>query len=422
MKSNSGTPHKVKDLLGNFPIRVILIGTSLLLLPAAIAAAVSHQPTHGWWMDLLLIVYNLTSTVVIFTTAAWLKKQDQRLSMAWLFIGISMFSYTLGDSIWAFLEMVLKIYPFPSIADFFYLAFYPLFLVGVVLFPGDPPRGRDRIKVTLDILIISITVGLYLWHFILAPIVSEAIRGITPELLLSLAYPLFDLFILAVVILILTLSHPGVRSSSKYILLAASLVTILADSLYVSVELNTGFLTGRWVDVIYASSYILFGLSALSQRWSKANEKTMTRGLVDITDFHRYFTAALIGASFILWVVLEYTNTEYNRAILFGMIGLIAIFSFVIQILDGMDISHLNRQLRSFNNDLEETIKSRTAEVEDLYNNAPVGYHSVGLDLVFKMMNQTELNWLGYTREQVIGKMKLTDLLPPKIARIFQRY
>lgn len=155
---------------------------------------------------------------------------------------------------------------------------------------------------------------------------------------------------------------------------------------------------------------------------ARQTKKTMTRGLVDITDFHRYFTAALIGASFILWVVLEYTNTEYNRAILFGMIGLIAIFSFVIQILDGMDISHLNRQLRSFNNDLEETIKSRTAEVEDLYNNAPVGYHSVGLDLVFKMMNQTELNWLGYTREQVIGKMKLTDLLPPKIARIFQRY
>jgi PAS domain S-box-containing protein len=49
-------------------------------------------------------------------------------------------------------------------------------------------------------------------------------------------------------------------------------------------------------------------------------------------------------------------------------------------------------------------------EVQDLYDNAPCGYHSLDANGVFIHINQTELNWLGYTREEVIGKMRLSDL------------
>jgi PAS domain S-box-containing protein len=49
-------------------------------------------------------------------------------------------------------------------------------------------------------------------------------------------------------------------------------------------------------------------------------------------------------------------------------------------------------------------------EVQDLYDNAPCGYHSLDENGVFIHINQTELNWLGYSREEVIGKMRLADL------------
>lgn len=41
---------------------------------------------------------------------------------------------------------------------------------------------------------------------------------------------------------------------------------------------------------------------------------------------------------------------------------------------------------------------------EDIFNNAPIGYHSLNLDGFILMMNDTELNWLGYTREELIGQ------------------
>jgi PAS domain S-box-containing protein len=53
--------------------------------------------------------------------------------------------------------------------------------------------------------------------------------------------------------------------------------------------------------------------------------------------------------------------------------------------------------------ELEERVYARTAEVQDLYDNAPCGYHSLDQDGVILRINQTELGWLGYTREEMIG-------------------
>jgi len=72
------------------------------------------------------------------------------------------------------------------------------------------------------------------------------------------------------------------------------------------------------------------------------------------------------------------------------------------------------RELAGLNATREERIATRTAEWEDLYNNAPCGYHSVDPDGVFVKMNDTELAWLGFTREEVIGKMRYHDVLTPE--------
>ena len=53
-------------------------------------------------------------------------------------------------------------------------------------------------------------------------------------------------------------------------------------------------------------------------------------------------------------------------------------------------------------------------EIHDLYNNAPCGYHSVDENGTFIRMNDTELSWLGYTRDEIIGKKNMVDILTPK--------
>ncbi|HTF17949.1 MAG TPA: CHASE3 domain-containing protein [Chryseolinea sp.] len=63
--------------------------------------------------------------------------------------------------------------------------------------------------------------------------------------------------------------------------------------------------------------------------------------------------------------------------------------------------------LHSTNKHAEDTLR----EMRDLYENAPTGYHSLDSSGLIVRMNQTELNWLGYTRDEVVGKMHITNIL-----------
>ncbi len=76
---------------------------------------------------------------------------------------------------------------------------------------------------------------------------------------------------------------------------------------------------------------------------------------------------------------------------------------------------------------LEDQVAERTAqlhksvvEIEDLYNNAPCGYHSLDEKGIFLRINHTELKWLGYTREELIGEKKFSDLIAPENLPTFQ--
>jgi PAS domain S-box-containing protein len=60
-------------------------------------------------------------------------------------------------------------------------------------------------------------------------------------------------------------------------------------------------------------------------------------------------------------------------------------------------------------------------ELHDLYNNAPCGYHSLDATGLIIRINDTELGWLGYGRDEVVGKMRFTELMLPQYSDQFRR-
>ncbi len=50
----------------------------------------------------------------------------------------------------------------------------------------------------------------------------------------------------------------------------------------------------------------------------------------------------------------------------------------------------------------------------------PCGYHSLDRGGVLIRINDTELQWLGYSRNEVLGKMRITDLFTPAGIRTFK--
>ncbi len=64
-------------------------------------------------------------------------------------------------------------------------------------------------------------------------------------------------------------------------------------------------------------------------------------------------------------------------------------------------------------------LKKHADQLADFYNNAPCGYHSLDQDGVIVQINDTELKWLGRTREEVMGKSRFVNLLTPASAKAY---
>lgn len=69
----------------------------------------------------------------------------------------------------------------------------------------------------------------------------------------------------------------------------------------------------------------------------------------------------------------------------------------------------------------EQQLLAKTAEIEDLYQNAPCGYHSLDGDGRVIRINDTELRWLGYRRDEVVGKLSAFDILSPACHEVFRQ-
>jgi PAS domain S-box-containing protein len=61
--------------------------------------------------------------------------------------------------------------------------------------------------------------------------------------------------------------------------------------------------------------------------------------------------------------------------------------------------------------EIENLLRSRNREILDLFNNAPCGYHSIDKDGTIIEMNQTELTWLGYSRDEIVGRKNIRDII-----------
>ena len=68
----------------------------------------------------------------------------------------------------------------------------------------------------------------------------------------------------------------------------------------------------------------------------------------------------------------------------------------------------------------QEATRKLAEEIEDLYDNAPCGYHSLDEEGVITRMNKTELAWIGYSAAELIGIKRFADLLPPASRDMFE--
>jgi diguanylate cyclase (GGDEF)-like protein/PAS domain S-box-containing protein len=228
-----------------------LVYGSVMVLLTALYFVLPSPPRYVWTF---IGVCSLLAMVI----GIYVNRPRRQLPW-WLLTG-GVFALIAGDTTYDLLNDVLGYdNPFPSVADGIYLAMYPLIAVGLLLVIRARGVGNDR-HALIDALIVTIGLGLLAWVFLAEPYMQD--RSLTwLEKGVSIAYPLGDLLLLAVLarLLISGGSHPW----SLRLLTLGTLGLLASDVLYGLVQLNGEWNTGGPVDVGWIVFYAAWGLASL---------------------------------------------------------------------------------------------------------------------------------------------------------------
>jgi diguanylate cyclase (GGDEF)-like protein/PAS domain S-box-containing protein len=180
--------------------------------------------------------------------------------LPWVLLSGVLVSFTAGDTVYNIITDYLGTEnPFPSAADVFYLAVYPM-LAAALLILIRARSGGDNRAALLDALLPTAGLGLLSWVFLIAPYVRDT--GLTlPEKLTSASYPLGDVLALAMLLRLFTVS--GRKPTSITILAAGVTGLLVTDVLYGLRQLAGTWEVGGPTDAGWVFFYAAIGFSAL---------------------------------------------------------------------------------------------------------------------------------------------------------------
>ena len=216
-----------------------------------------------------LVIYPLTELGAIIAILVGIRRYRPDAPQAWLLIAAGLFAYLVGDVIWGVYEVVDRD-PWPSVADAFYLAGYPLVAAGLVVgIRHRTPTGDAR--ALIDAGLVAVSAALLAWVYIIEP--DRAGADLTPlETLVTVAYPLADVLVLAVAVRLVIGSSwevPALR-----LLLLGLLSFLVGDTLYALDVLTTVQENLRYVDTMLLLGVVLIGLAGLHRTMPALTEHT----------------------------------------------------------------------------------------------------------------------------------------------------
>jgi diguanylate cyclase len=186
--------------------------------------------------------------------------RDRAERVAWAFIAAGVSSYAIGAALWFTTMQGRDDVPYPSIADAFWLAFYPLALVGVGLLVRVRMAGSSA-SMWLDGLVSGLGLA-SLSAAVVFPRVTAGASGPLAAVATNFAYPLLDLALLITIVGAMA-AVGSWRERSWLVLGAGFAVFAAADSWYLlQIAANT-YHPGSPVDATFLVAVVLVGVAGL---------------------------------------------------------------------------------------------------------------------------------------------------------------
>ncbi len=240
------------------PRRALTVTLSALAL---FATGVWKRPDGGLWSVVYdLVLYNTVyvGAAVVCASAAR-RAVDDRL--AWRSMTFALVLGVVGNLVYTLVIAPMPEEPFPSIADAFYLGYYlPLYVALVGLIRARVPRFHA--SMWLDGVVGALGAGAVAVAALLAPAL-ELTDGSAAAVLTSLAYPVADVVLLALLVAVGAIL--GVRRDRTLLLLGAGIgANLVGDIVFLDLATAGVYVEGGPLDLTWLTAMALIALAAYS--------------------------------------------------------------------------------------------------------------------------------------------------------------
>ncbi|MBT2530917.1 response regulator [Arthrobacter sp. ISL-48] len=182
---------------------------------------------------------------------------------AWAFMSGAAFTWAAGQSVWTFYGLAYDhVYPFPSLADAFFLMYVVPATVALFSFKR---RGGTRVamfRTLTDPAVIAGSVLVISWYAALGPALSSDGGDLLTHLT-GLAYPVVDVIITSLVLVLAMRRQPGERL--PWLCFGGGLLILtITDSIYVRLTLEgVSGVTGSPLALGWVVAFLLIALAPL---------------------------------------------------------------------------------------------------------------------------------------------------------------
>jgi signal transduction histidine kinase len=343
-----------------------------IVLPGIILVALNLLVNQFFIQSEILNIFNaaseLTLSVIVSVVLLLLylvSKKDHFVfsrTLLWLFITSA--TWSLGDALYLYLTC-LKVDPFMSPVDFFYISASLFFIISVLTLTGSQPasRRRNMVFIEISILVLSATI---IFTILLLLRGNPDLKFDALTLLMVFIYPVLD--IISIWIIMIFFFTYTAKSTQKVlgILFVGAFFIFLSDSFYLIYSIYTSL--GRYflVDVGYLVFYIallMAGITGFKNIREKRPDAVANEKVLDQNNWIVFlpgvFLISLIGLLLVFF--LRQSLVLFHGIII--LIVLVIVLFIIHQYLVLIDNIKLTKKMRLVNTQLETKVEQRTAEL-----------------------------------------------------------
>jgi signal transduction histidine kinase len=309
------------------------------------------------------IVYCTLGLGMVVAVVVGVRIRRPSRPLAWYLLAAGQLSFTVGDAINYTYEWVLQVpAPYPSVADGFYLACYALLATALLLMVRGRAPGRD-VASLIDATIITTGLGMLSWVFLIGPNVRVP-DLVLSQRLVSIAYPLCDVLLLAVAVRLWGTGGHGTVASRLLTLGFGAL--LVADTVYGLSLLNGGWSAGGPIDATWIVFYLGLGLAALHPSMVSLSEPTPPSTRLTRTRLALLATASLMSPAVL--VIQTLRGEPIDVGVIAG--GSIVLFLLTLARMGGLasEVAMQTERKRAMQTVLRATEQERVRLAADLHD------------------------------------------------------